>query len=145
MSNQIRAEDETLYRRWRPAMGWMYMIVCIFDFIIFPLLWSLLQMKANGEITHQWEPLTIHGAGIFHLAMGAVLGIAAYGRTQEKISGLVNGITLLGQNIEPAQRVPTPVQAHRQEVVEEPEEESTNEVILVKRKSFAENSKKIPV
>jgi hypothetical protein len=33
----------------------------------------------------QWNPLTLQGAGFFHIAMGAVLGISAYGRTQEKI------------------------------------------------------------
>ena len=40
-------------------------------------------------------PLTLQGAGLFHIAMGAVLGIAAFGRTQEKIAGTAN-------NIEPA-------------------------------------------
>ena len=28
---------------WRPMMGWMYMAVCIFDFIIFPILWTIIQ------------------------------------------------------------------------------------------------------
>jgi hypothetical protein len=32
-------------------------------------------------------PLTLQGAGLYHIAMGAVLGVAAYGRSQEKISG----------------------------------------------------------
>jgi hypothetical protein len=32
------------------------------------------------------EPLTLQGAGLFHMAMGAILGIAAYGRTQEKLN-----------------------------------------------------------
>ena len=35
----------------------------------------------------QWDPLTLRGAGLFHIAMGAVLGIAAFGRTQEKLAG----------------------------------------------------------
>jgi hypothetical protein len=39
----------------------------------------------------QWQPLTLQGAGLFHIAMGAVLGIAAYGRTQEKLGGANNG------------------------------------------------------
>jgi hypothetical protein len=29
--------------------------------------------------------LTLQGAGLFHMAMGAVLGITAYGRSKEKI------------------------------------------------------------
>jgi len=73
--------------KWRPAMGWMYMAVCSCDFMVFPILWSLLQQIGHGQISTQWQPLTLQGAGLFHIAMGAVLGIAAYGRTQEKITG----------------------------------------------------------
>jgi hypothetical protein len=75
-------------KRWRPAMGWMYMAVCIFDFILFPIMYTLVQFyetQAINDAFRQWQPLTLQGAGLFHLAMGAVLGIAAYGRTKEKI------------------------------------------------------------
>jgi hypothetical protein len=72
--------------KWRPTMGWMYMTVCICDFIIFPAFWTIVQMEAGGDVTSQWIPITLHGAGFFHIAMGAVLGIAVYGRTQEKIN-----------------------------------------------------------
>ena len=71
---------------WRPAMGWMYMLICLLDMAIFPVLWSLLQAMMHQPIT-QWNPLTLQGAGLFHIAMGAVLGIAAFGRTQEKLAG----------------------------------------------------------
>jgi hypothetical protein len=77
--------------KWRPMMGWMYMLVCMFDMIVFPILWSLLQSLNHGQVTSQWNPLTLQGAGLFHIAMGAVLGIAAFGRTQEKLSGANNG------------------------------------------------------
>jgi hypothetical protein len=30
------------------------------------------------------------GGGLFHVAMGAVLGVSAYGRTQEKVAGASN-------------------------------------------------------
>jgi hypothetical protein len=71
--------------KWRPAMGWMYMLVCTCDFVVFPVLWSVLQALTHGNVTSQWQPLTLQGAGLFHLAMGAVLGVAAYGRTKEKL------------------------------------------------------------
>jgi hypothetical protein len=74
--------------KWRPAMGWMYMAVCIADFIIFPVLWSIIQALVNGKVEAQYQPLTLQGAGLFHMAMGAVLGIAVYGRTKEKIEGV---------------------------------------------------------
>jgi len=67
------------------------MAVCTCDFMLFPVLWSLLQSLSHGTINSQWQPLTLQGAGLFHIAMGAVLGIAAYGRTQEKLGGANNG------------------------------------------------------
>ena len=73
--------------KWRPAMGWLYMSTCFADFILFPILWSLLQALNHGQVTSQWQPLTLQGAGLYHIAMGAVLGIAAYGRTKEKVAG----------------------------------------------------------
>lgn len=77
--------EDWINRKWRPAMSIMYMVVCIFDFIIFPIFWSILQAyQGQGEVTSQWQPLTLQGAGLFHMAMGAVLGIAAYGRSKEK-------------------------------------------------------------
>lgn len=62
------------------------MAVCIFDFIIAPIAWSMFQIAGGGKVETQWKPLTLEGAGLFHMAMGAVLGIAAYGRTQEKMA-----------------------------------------------------------
>lgn len=75
-----------LNTKWRPMMGWMYMAVCVFDFIIAPVFWSLIQLYGKGKVDDQWQPLTLQGAGFFHLAMGAVLGITSFGRTQEKIN-----------------------------------------------------------
>lgn len=79
--------SDWINKKWRPAMGWSYMLTCITDFVIFPVLWSLLQALSKGQVTSQWQPLTLQGAGLYHIAMGAVLGIAAYGRTKEKIEG----------------------------------------------------------
>ena len=67
-------------------MGWTYMATCIFDFVLAPILWSVVQALGNGgKVELQWMPLTLQGAGLYHVAMGAVLGVAAYGRTKEKI------------------------------------------------------------
>jgi hypothetical protein len=74
-------------KKWRPVMGWVYMLTCTMDFVVFPILWSLLQALTHGNVTSQWQPLTLQGAGLYHIAMGAVLGIAAYGRTKEKVAG----------------------------------------------------------
>ena len=95
MSEEVKSESEQkkedwMNSKWRPMMGWMYMVVCMMDMVVFPILWSLLQTFTHTQIT-QWNPLTLQGAGLFHIAMGAVLGIAAFGRTQEKLNGANNG------------------------------------------------------
>ena len=95
MAEEVKSESEKkkedwMNAKWRPMMGWMYMLVCTMDMVIFPILWSLLQTMQHQQIT-QWNPLTLQGAGLFHIAMGAVLGIAAFGRTQEKLGGANNG------------------------------------------------------
>jgi len=84
--SEIKKED-WMQKRWRPAMGWLYMGICAFDFVIFPILWNLAQATYLKNIVFtQWQPLTLQGAGFFHIAMGAVLGLSAYGRSQEKIA-----------------------------------------------------------
>lgn len=80
-------KSDWLQTKWRPSMGWMYMIVCVCDFIIFPIIWNAAQIY-TGQIITPWEPITIAGAGLFHMAMGAVLGVTAWGRTREKLVGV---------------------------------------------------------
>ena len=102
---EIKKDEDWMQKKWRPAMGWMYMIVCMMDMVIFPVLWSILQAVNHGQVTNQWQPLTLQGAGLFHLAMGAVLGIAAFGRTQEKMAGAaVNPTPVIAPT-----PIPTPV------------------------------------
>ena len=90
-SESEKKKEDWMNSKWRPMMGWMYMLVCIMDFVVFPILWSLLQSLSHGSVNSQWQPLTLQGAGLFHIAMGAVIGISAYGRTQEKLGGANNG------------------------------------------------------
>lgn len=100
MAEEVKKDEDWMQKKWRPAMGWMYMVVCFCDMVIFPVAWSILQAVLQQPVT-QWNPLTLQGAGLFHLAMGAVLGIAAWGRTQEKVAGAANNTT-------PAAPLPSP-------------------------------------
>jgi hypothetical protein len=89
MSELVKKTEDWMNRKWRPMMGWLYMATCTFDFVLFPILWSVLQSVTGNPIT-QWQPLTLQGAGLYHVAMGAVLGLTAFGRTREKIAGANN-------------------------------------------------------
>ena len=101
MSDSEKKKEDWMNSKWRPMMGWMYMIVCMSDFVLFPILWSLIQAIGGGQVHTQWQPITLQGAGLFHIAMGAVLGIAAFGRTQEKLGGANNGGAQVGTTYTP--------------------------------------------
>lgn len=86
-----------LNTRWRPMMGWVYMATCVTDFILFPVLWAIIHAVTKQPLT-QWIPITLQGAGLFHLSMGAILGVAAWGRTQEKIAGIDSSLPIIPIN-----------------------------------------------
>ena len=71
--------------KWRPFMGWTYMAICFFDFVIGPVMNVAFSIITKTPLV-PWKSLTLDNGGLFHLAMGAVLGVAAYGRTQEKVA-----------------------------------------------------------
>lgn len=87
-----RRHEHWSQSRWRSFMGMAYIVINVFDFIIAPILWSVVQILDNdGVITSQWNPLTLQGAGLFHMAMGAVLGVAAYTRGRDKEAEISGG------------------------------------------------------
>ena len=99
LSVSEQKKEDWMNAKWRPMMGWIYMLTCVTDFIIFPILWSILQAVLKQPVT-AWQPITLQGAGLFHLSMGAIIGVAAFGRTQEKLAGANNGgMQPLGQSV----------------------------------------------
>lgn len=64
-------------------MAIQYLVVCVFDFILAPVFWTSLQAYLHLPVT-QWVPTTLGSGGTYHLAMGAVLGVAAWTRSLEK-------------------------------------------------------------
>jgi hypothetical protein len=99
MSESDKKKEDWMNAKWRPMMGWIYMLTCVTDFIIFPVLWSILQAALKQPVT-AWQPITLQGAGLFHLSMGAIIGVAAFGRTQEKLAGANNGgMQPVGQSV----------------------------------------------
>jgi hypothetical protein len=86
-------KNDFMETKWRSMMGIMYMGVCIFDFVIAPIGWTFVQFweeEAMNDAFRQWDPITLYGAGFFHIAMGAILGISAYGKTQENLADKSN-------------------------------------------------------
>jgi len=95
---------EKIRNYWRPTAAVVYLSICIFDFIVAPYLTQMqakelshifeyvLQMPTDQqtmalEILHsksQWQSLTLMGGGLFHIAFGAILGVASWTRGLEK-------------------------------------------------------------
>ena len=101
-----KKDEDWMTKKWRPMMALMYMICCLCDFAVFPIMFTIVQFweeQASNDAFRQWVPITLQGGGLFHVAMGAVLGVSAFGRTQEKIAGAANNAPAL-----PVSTVPTP-------------------------------------
>lgn len=89
-----REKKDWMKDKWRPMMGWVYMATCTTDFVLFPIMWAGLKAYL-GQPVDAWQPLTLQGAGLYHLAMGAVLGVAAWSRGQEKLAGVDRSYTVV--------------------------------------------------
>jgi hypothetical protein len=91
---QTAAEKKTedwMTSKWRPLMAITYMATIWFDFIVGPIVFNILQFYNPGQAVTTWTPLTLQGGGLYHLAMGGILGIAAYTRGKEKIATIEAG------------------------------------------------------
>jgi len=87
---EIMTKGEWMQKYWRPCAAFMYMACCLCDFAIFPIMFTVVQFwenEAANDAFRQWIPITLQGGGLFHVSMCAVLGVSAYGRTQEKLAG----------------------------------------------------------
>lgn len=87
---EIISKGEWMQKYWRPCAAFMYMICCLCDFAVFPIMFTVVQFweeQASNDAFRQWVPITLQGGGLFHVSMCAVLGVSAYGRTQEKLAG----------------------------------------------------------
>lgn len=96
---------------WRPIAAYIYLAICIFDFMGMPIYIGLQNQQVNAEAfaeirsladkdvqmkaleqldlgSKDWTPLTLQGGGLFHLAFGAILGVAAFTRGQEKVAAI---------------------------------------------------------
>lgn len=69
---------------WRPGCAVVYCIICFFDFVAFPIMWSILQAHYTGAVSTQWQCVTLQGSGLFHLGFGGILSVSAFSRNKEK-------------------------------------------------------------
>lgn len=102
---------------WRPVMAWIYMAICIFDFILMPLytLRKTVSPEQAVEIalkmpekdramvlqiyskSFSYNPMTLGEGGFIHIAFGAILGVAAWTRGREK-EEIIRTVRMNGYN-----------------------------------------------
>ncbi len=79
-------EPGWVHDKWRPAIAWMYLLVNVFDFLLTPYILAI--FSHSTQVVVDWHPLTLQSGGLFHVSMLAIIGVSAWGRTQEKITAL---------------------------------------------------------
>lgn len=79
--NELTYRTSPIRRYWRPAMAWLYFAIILMDFFIFPIVTTVF---SEGQA--QWNPITLQGGGLFHVAMSAIVASTAFGRSLEKMN-----------------------------------------------------------
>ncbi len=90
MATETQSKSDWMTSTWRPLMAITYMATIWFDFIIGPVVFNVLQYWNAGQAVTSWTSLTLQGGGLYHISMGAILGIAAWTRGKEKVAELEN-------------------------------------------------------
>ena len=84
MTTTSNNESNFVQRNWRSSMAVQYLVVCLFDFMLAPIFLGYYSWITNSPYI-PWVPLTLQGAGVYHLSMGAIVGVTSWAKTKEKI------------------------------------------------------------
>jgi len=100
--------DNIIKANWRPAAAVIFLVICIFDFLVMPAVflnfeehrdYSAIYAEAHKFTDPQvqvaiinkielkittWQPLTLQGGGMFFIAFGGILTGAAITRGNER-------------------------------------------------------------
>lgn len=91
----MRNDNKWYQRMWLPVAAYVYILICVFDFMIMPIYVTAHNSRIENEVfrelngkdalpladmiikanqaQRQWNPLTLLGAGMFHISFGALL------------------------------------------------------------------------
>ncbi len=79
-----------LNKYWRPMCAVTYLVICIFDFLVAPVLFGMHSFIVKSQMIQSWIPLTIQAGGLFHISFGAILSVATWTRGTEKVAMMNN-------------------------------------------------------
>lgn len=87
MSEENKRKETWIQNKWRPFIGWAFILIIIFDFVIAPVGWTIWHSYIDVALT-RWEPLTFGAGGLFYVSLSAILGVTSWSRGKEKIHGV---------------------------------------------------------
>lgn len=82
--------ESWMNRYWRPACAVTYLVICLFDFLVAPLLFGIYSFHFQDHMVQSWVPLTLQNGGLFHASFAAILSVAGWGHSKEKVSQIEN-------------------------------------------------------
>jgi len=84
MTVKHKTGEAWITRYWRPIAAMTYIFICIFDFVLAPVLMGFLSLY-TGHALIAWVPLTIQGGSIFHISFGSFIGSYGYSHGKENM------------------------------------------------------------
>lgn len=110
-----------LRENWRTLAFLAYIVICIFDFIVMPIIYQYFNTSLDPAVITQlagqykdpnvqiqflklygakqaWLPVTLGANGAFHFSFGTLLTAAGWTRGQEKIACINKGIGVTPDN-----------------------------------------------
>jgi len=85
---------EYLGKHWKTIAAFVYLFICVCDFVVYPTLLAIFRQEVMNNImmlskakvpeqvltelsrignSQNWVPFTLRGGGLFHLSFGAIL------------------------------------------------------------------------
>jgi len=59
MVKKKQLDDKWYVTHWRPMAAFVYLAICIFDFIIAPIIFSIHSSILHNNLIQIWQPLTL--------------------------------------------------------------------------------------
>jgi len=103
-----KKQDDFFHSAWRPLCAYVYLAICIFDFILGPIIYNTLQFFNPGQTVEMWTAISLQGGGILHLSFGAIIGIHTHSKTRERIAGVAPS-SIKQSDIEPTYVAPVAI------------------------------------
>lgn len=82
-----KQEEHWMKAFWRPSLAFVYLIIVLFDFVIFPAFLAFLSFK-HGQTYIPYQSISLQSGGLIHLSFGTILGLSAYTRGMAKIKAI---------------------------------------------------------